>query len=72
MPISVRLSESLEKRLTNLAKLTGRTKAYYLRLAIEEKLDDLEDIYLAEHRLDKQEGRKWTLTVLGREDDMAS
>jgi RHH-type rel operon transcriptional repressor/antitoxin RelB len=47
MPTSVRLEAEQEERLANLAKLTGRTKAYYLRELIEKGLDDLEDYYLA-------------------------
>ena len=49
--IAVRLPEDIEKRLADLAKATGRTKTFYVREAILEYLDDLEDIYLAEKRL---------------------
>jgi RHH-type transcriptional regulator, rel operon repressor / antitoxin RelB len=52
MPISVRFEDEIEQRLTRLAKLTGRTKTYYIRQAVQEKLDDLEDRYIAEHRLE--------------------
>jgi RHH-type rel operon transcriptional repressor/antitoxin RelB len=34
-----------------LAALTGQTKTFYAREAIEAHLDDLEDFYLAEERL---------------------
>ena len=47
MPTSVRLEVEQEEWLANLAKLTGRTKAYYLRELIEKGLDDLENYYLA-------------------------
>jgi RHH-type rel operon transcriptional repressor/antitoxin RelB len=47
--LAIRLPEDLEKRLEELAKRTGRTKTYYVREAIV--LDDLEDRYLAEARL---------------------
>lgn len=50
--LAVRLPEDLEKRLEALAKRTGRTKTYYVREAIVEHLDDLEDRYLAEARLE--------------------
>lgn len=70
MPISVRLEDSLEKRLDELAKLTGRTKSYYIRQALEEKLDDLEDLYIAEHRLEKPEDDRWSLEQLERGDDL--
>ena len=49
--LALRLPPEIEKRLDNLAKKTGRTKSYYARQAILEHLDDLEDAYLAEHRL---------------------
>jgi len=49
--VSLRLPEKLSKRLTRLAKRTGRTKTYYMIEAIREHLDDLEDLYLAEQRL---------------------
>ncbi len=51
MTISVRLPESVEKRLSNLAKETGRTKTFYITQAICDSLDDLEDLYLAEQSL---------------------
>ena len=50
--LAVRLPAEIEKRLDELAKATGRTKTYYARVAILEYLDDLEDIYLAEKRLE--------------------
>ena len=50
--LAIRLPEVLEKRLDALAKATGRTKSYYAREAIEEHLDDLEDIYIAEKALE--------------------
>ena len=49
--LAIRLPQALEKRLTSLAKTTGRTKSFYARLAIEERIDDMEDIYLAEKSL---------------------
>lgn len=49
--LAVRLDKNLEERLERLASLTGRTKTFYARAAIEAHLDDLEDFYLAEERL---------------------
>ena len=46
--IAVRLPKEIESRLDNLAKLTGRTKTFYVR---DDHLEDLEDIYIAEKRL---------------------
>lgn len=50
--LAIRLPETIEKRLDRLAKRTGRTKTYYAREAILQHLDELEDIYLAEKRLE--------------------
>lgn len=46
--LSVRLGEELEQRLEALAKATGRSKTYYVREALIQKLEDMEDLYLAE------------------------
>lgn len=46
--LAIRLSEEMESRLEALAKRTGRTKTFYAREAIEQHLEDLEDLYLAE------------------------
>jgi RHH-type rel operon transcriptional repressor/antitoxin RelB len=67
--LAIRLPEEIEKRLTTLAKTTGRTKTFYAREAILKHLDDLEDIYLAEKRLeDVKAGRSKTVPL---EDVMA-
>jgi RHH-type rel operon transcriptional repressor/antitoxin RelB len=46
-PLSIRLDKDLDTRLERLARLTGRTKSFYLRLAVIEQIDDLEDLFLA-------------------------
>lgn len=46
--LALRLKPELEKRLTNLATKTGRTKTFYATKAIEQQLDEMEDYYLAE------------------------
>jgi RHH-type rel operon transcriptional repressor/antitoxin RelB len=51
--LAIRLPQSIEKRLERLARRTGRTKSYYVREAILEHLEDLEDLYLAEARLER-------------------
>ena len=64
MPTSVRLPEKTEQRLKHLADSTGRSKAFYIREAIEEHLEDLEDIYLAKQRLeDVRTGRSKTIPL---------
>lgn len=62
--IAVRVPQEIETRLDRLAQLTGRTKTYYVREAIEEHLDDLEEAYLAEKVLEKvRAGREKLLTL---------
>jgi len=56
--LAIRLPEKIEKRLARLAKQTGRTKTYYAREAILQHLDDLEDVYLAEKRMEAIESRR--------------
>ena len=51
--LSIRLPEEIEARLERLAKQTGRTKSFYAREAILEKIEDMEDVYLAEHVLER-------------------
>jgi len=50
--LAIRLPEDIEERLNVLAKETGRTKTFYVREAILEYLDELEDLYLAEKRIE--------------------
>ncbi len=52
--LSIRLDPDIERRLSELAKRTGRTKSYYVRELIEANIEDLEDRYLAEARLEKR------------------
>ena len=62
--VSLRLPEGLKNRLDKLAKRTGRSKTYYMIEAIKEKLEDLEDLYLAEERTRAlRAGRSRTYTL---------
>ena len=54
---SLRLNKELENRLDRLAETTGRTKTFYIRQLIEDHIDELEDRYLAESRLENPAGR---------------
>jgi RHH-type rel operon transcriptional repressor/antitoxin RelB len=49
--ISLRLPEELAARLDRLSKKTGRSKSFYMLEAIQERMEDLEDWYLAEERM---------------------
>jgi RHH-type rel operon transcriptional repressor/antitoxin RelB len=48
--IAVRLPPEIEKRLDRLARKTGRSKTFYVREAILQHLEDLEDYCLAVQR----------------------
>ncbi|MCL2660146.1 MAG: DUF6290 family protein [Acidobacteriaceae bacterium] len=62
--IAVELPVEVEERLDRLAKDTGRTKTYYVREAVFEYLEDLEDLYLAEKRMeDLRAGRSYTVSL---------
>jgi RHH-type transcriptional regulator, rel operon repressor / antitoxin RelB len=62
--VSLRLPDEIKDRLDRLAKLTGRSKTFYMVEAISEKLEDLEDLYLAEQRtLALHAGRSRTFTI---------
>jgi RHH-type rel operon transcriptional repressor/antitoxin RelB len=61
--ISLRLPEDLKIRLDHMAKLTGRSKTYYMVEAIKEHIDDLEALYIAEQRLiEHRAGRSKSFT----------
>lgn len=50
--LTVRLPDDIEDRLNILAKTTNRPKSFYVREALERSLEDIEEIYLAEKRLE--------------------
>ena len=52
--LAVRLPDSLEEQLNELAEKTGRTKTHYVRKAIERFLDDEADRLLAISRLENE------------------
>jgi len=68
--LALRLPPDIEERLSVLAKKTGRTKSFYAREAIMEYLEDMEDYYLAKHRIDNPPDRYWTLEELEQEVDL--
>jgi RHH-type transcriptional regulator, rel operon repressor / antitoxin RelB len=69
--LAIRLSPEIEARLGALATATGRTKSFYARKAIEDALEELEDIYLAESRLEElRTGRSRRYTLEEVEKDL--
>lgn len=51
--LSLRLPNDIEKRLSELAETTGRTKSFYAKEAILKYLDEMEETYIAINRLEK-------------------
>jgi RHH-type rel operon transcriptional repressor/antitoxin RelB len=59
--VCLSLPEDVKNRLEKLASRTGRSKTYYMIEAIREKLEELEDLYLAEQwTIALREGRSLT------------
>lgn len=48
MALSIRLTSEEEQRLDELARRTGRSKTFYVREALREHLDELEERYWAD------------------------
>jgi RHH-type transcriptional regulator, rel operon repressor / antitoxin RelB len=51
--LAIRLPQSIERRLEKLARRTGRTKSYYVRQAILQHIEELEDLHMAEEILQR-------------------
>ena len=66
--LAIKLPEEIENRLAELVAKTGRTKTYYVREAILEHLDELEEKYRAIERLEKP-GKRWTLDEVDSEQE---
>ncbi|MBA3814019.1 MAG: TraY domain-containing protein [Alphaproteobacteria bacterium] len=65
MTYSIRLPLEIENRLKSLAARTGRTKSFYVKEAIVEHLDEIENIYLSEKRVeDVRAGRTQTIPAV--------
>lgn len=48
MTVTIRLTPDEDARLDALSKRTGRTKSFYVRTALQNHLEDLEDAYAAD------------------------
>lgn len=60
----LRLPEEIEKRLEALASKTGGIRSFYVREAIMEHLEGLEDYYIAIYRMENPSERIWSLEEL--------
>lgn len=66
--LAVRLDADLEARLDAVAKRTGRSKSHYVREALIEKIEELEDIALLEEALrDPDAGKTISMEQMRRE-----
>ena len=63
--LAIRLPEELEARLNNLAKETHRSKTFYVLESLQKgfSIDELEDVYLAEKRIEDIRGKSKTETL---------
>lgn len=71
--LSIRLPIEIDNRLDALAKSTGRTKTFYVREAIMKHLENLEDFYLAQKRLENVRAghsKVYTLDEVERDLDL--
>ncbi|MBO4576501.1 MAG: TraY domain-containing protein [Neisseriaceae bacterium] len=69
--LAIRLPAEIENRLTTLAQETGRTKTFYVREAILNYLEDLEDYYAAEKRYrDLQAGKSRRVSLEEMEKEL--
>jgi RHH-type rel operon transcriptional repressor/antitoxin RelB len=51
--LAIRLPDEMHERLNRLSQETARPKAFYIKAALGEYLDDIEDTYLAEATLER-------------------
>jgi RHH-type rel operon transcriptional repressor/antitoxin RelB len=73
MPTTIRLPKEIEKRLSALVAKTGKSKAQLVRSALTEYIADLEDKYLAEHRVENvrtEKSRTYTLEEVEKRLDL--
>lgn len=64
MTYTIRIPKEIETRLSHLSEQTGRSKSFYIKEALLEHITDLEDVYIAEKRLeDIRAGRTKTIPL---------
>ena len=65
--VSVRLDEQLEAELNRLARLTNRPKSFFVKAALREYLQDVQDVLEAQERLSDPNRDTMTLDALKAE-----
>lgn len=73
MLLSVRVETDIGERLERLAHETHRSKSFYVKEALNNYLDSLEDIYIADKRMeDLRSGKEIILTSEEMWNDLES
>lgn len=57
---SVRLPEDIATRLDQLSAITARSKSFYIKEALTAYLDDMEDILIAQDRINRPSQKRYT------------
>ncbi|MDH2925013.1 RHH-type rel operon transcriptional repressor/antitoxin RelB [Nicoletella semolina] len=64
MAMTVRLTSHLDERLTNLTKQTGRSKSFYVAQAVENYLENMEDLRISNAVIERiRAGKERTYTA---------
>lgn len=62
--ITCRVEEEIDERLDRLASETQRTKSFYVRQALLNSLEDMEDVYLADQVIERiRSGKEKTYSM---------
>ena len=69
MPIRFEIGDDIEKSFDKYASLFGSTKEQFIKEALIEKLEDLEDLCIAEERL-KNPSRRFSMEEVEKELDL--
>jgi RHH-type rel operon transcriptional repressor/antitoxin RelB len=59
--LTVRVPKDVEERIEELAKLTHRSKSFYIREALNAYLEDIEDYYISLERLARKDAKRYTI-----------
>lgn len=68
-PYSIRLDSELDQRLQHIAAVTGRSKSSFIKEALEQYIEDMEDYADAVSAL-REKGRSITLDEMEHELDL--
>lgn len=66
MSVSFEIGDDIEKSFDQYAVLFGSTKEQFIKEALVEKLEDLEDLRIAKERLENP-GRMWSMEEVEKE-----